>query len=58
MVGGGDFETTDFALTNIFEFGNFISSGLRDIDEKPSVREKERKNERKDDRCYMSLFTS
>jgi len=37
-------------------------SRLRDIDEKPSVTEKEktkkREKERKDGRCYMSLFTS
>ena len=37
-----------FALTNIFKYGYFISSGLRDIDERPSVREKEKKEKKKE----------
>ena len=56
------FGTTILTVTNIFKFGNFMYSRLRDIDEKPSVTEKEktkkREKERKDGRCYMSLFTS
>ena len=35
-------------VTNVFKFGNFISSRLRDIDEKPSVREKEKKEKKKE----------
>src|SRR6476661_1585284 len=33
-------------VTNIFKFGTFISSRLRDIDEKPSVREKNKKKQK------------
>ena len=34
-------------VTNIFKFGNFMYSRLRDIGEKPSVTEKEKTKKKK-----------
>jgi len=61
LAGGRNFflRHTILTLTKIFKFGNFISSGFRDIGKKRALaRKKTKKRKRKKGCCYMSLFTA
>jgi len=42
-------------VTNIFKFSNFISSGIRSIEENLSVREKEKKNKKREKERKMAV---